>query len=124
MEVLIRENKNERLINHGDDLINLLLSSKEPATAASIYQDCIKIDKDYIPSKVENYLPLAEIMLKLGQFKWAVKLLKGFHHNFPQYGDTPKIYFILAKALSDGLKQDKAAVQVLDFVLKIPLCPQ
>jgi len=84
----------------------------------TIYQDCINIKEDFSPTNVENYLPLAEIMMRLGLFRWVVKLLNGFHHSFPQHCDTPDLYFLLAKALSDGLKQDKAAIQVLHYILK------
>jgi len=117
-KLLLVNNETERLINHGDDLINLLLSSKEANKAVTIYQDCINIKEDFSPTNVENYLPLAEIMMRLGLFRWVVKLLNGFHHSFPQHCDTPDLYFLLAKALSDGLKQDKAAIQVLHYILK------
>lgn len=117
-KLLLINGEHTRLINHGDDLINLLLSSKEPGKAITIYQDCIKIKEDFFPTKVENYLPLAEIMMRLGHFRWVVKLLSGFHHRFPQYDDIANLYFLLARALGDGLKQDKAAIQVLSFILE------
>lgn len=39
-------------------------------------------------------------------------------HRFPAEPKLPELYLLLAKALSEGLGEDRQALAVLDFVLR------
>lgn len=98
--------------------IPLLLSTHDKAQAVDVYRDCIRVNTEFSFDDVSVYLPLAETMLQIGQYKLIIRLLNGFHKKFPHSNNIPELYFILAQALSDGLNNDKKALSVLDFILK------
>lgn len=117
-KMLLAERKFDVLLNHAPPFIQLLLDSNDKALAVDVYRDCISADKHFSLEDVNVYLPLANIMLQIGQYKLIVKLLNGFHQRFADYQKIPQVYFILAKALSDGLGKDDKSLSVIIFILK------
>ncbi|MCU7835286.1 MAG: hypothetical protein KZQ83_08525 [gamma proteobacterium symbiont of Taylorina sp.] len=117
-KILLNYRKFESMLLHAPSLIQLLLNSNDKAQAVDVYRDCINVDKEFSPADVNLFFPLAEIMFQVGQYRLIVTLLNGFHKLFPDYQQTPDVYFILARALSDGLDNDTTSLSVLDFILK------
>jgi len=116
-KMLFSNKKYEAMLEHAPAYIQLLLGSNDKAQAVDVYRDCLVSDKNFSLDDVENYLLLAETMLQVGQYKLIVRLLNGFHKQFPNYEKTPEVYFVLARALSDGLDNDSKALSVLNFIV-------
>ncbi len=117
-KMLYSHQKHEVMLEHAPSFIQLLLQGNDKAQAVDVYKDCISVDKEFTLADVNVYAPLAEVMLQVGQYKLIVRLLNGFHTCFESSSQIPEVYFILAKALSDGLDKDEKALSVLNFILK------
>lgn len=117
-KMLFKQKKFEVMFEHAPSFIELLLSSNDKAMAVDVYRDCVSADKSFSLSDVSLFLPLAEVMLQVGQYKLIVRLLSSMHKRFPAYKKIPDTYFILAKALSEGLDNDEKSLSVLNFILK------
>ncbi len=117
-KMLFSNKKYEAMLEHASSFIQLLLNSNDKAQAVDVYRDCLTADKNFSLDGVDNYQLLAETMLQVGQYKLIVRLLNGFHKQFSDYKKIPEVYFVLARALSDGLDNDTKALLVLNFILK------
>ena len=117
-KLLFINKKFEIMLESAPSLLRSLIKNKNLTLAIDVYQQSLQADKKFMLSDHTLYLPLAETMLQTGQHKMVVHLLKGFHQRFPQSPSIPEVYFILSKALSEGLSQDTQALSILTYLLK------
>ena len=86
--------------------------------ALDLYRDCISHNKRFILKDPEVISTLAKNAKILGHSKLAVNLLNGFAKRFPDRGDIPELYLLVAKVLSEELKQDAIAKKVLENLIR------
>ncbi len=117
-KMLASNRKFDIMFNHAPPFIRLLLEGNDKAQAVDVYRDCVSADKNFVLEDVNVYLPLANIMFQIGQYRLILKLLNSFHKRFADFQQIPQVYFVLAKALSDGLNNDEKSLSVINFILK------
>jgi hypothetical protein len=118
-KLLLMNRRFEQMLRDAPRLIHALLNGNDKAQAVDIYRDCLQAKADFTLPRAQLHLPLAEIMLQMGQFKLISHLLNRYHERFPADDKIAETYFVLAKSLSEGLGEDKKALSVLNFIEKI-----
>ena len=86
--------------------------------ALDLFRDCISYNKQFTLQDPEVISTLAQNAKFLGQPKLIVSLLNGFAKRFPDRNDIPALYLLVAKTLSEEMKQDSTAKQVLDSLIR------
>lgn len=108
----------DKLCGHGAEYIGKLLDSSNAAKAAEVYRDCRRANADFRLDKPEQVLPLASVMFQTVDHAGVVALASGFHRSAPDHADIPELYYLAARALSEGMDQDAKARPILGWLLK------
>lgn len=105
-----------RLAGHGAEYIGMLLQSADRAKAIKVYRDCKQADPQFKLDSPNQVYPLAETMFGVGEYKLLVQLANGFHRLYPNHPDIPRLYLLVARALSEGLNQEEKALPILQLL--------
>jgi hypothetical protein len=106
----------QTLLTHAGGLIEDLIDTGRVRDATEVYRACQDIDAEARPARAADYLPLARMMVDANEPDRALKLANGFHRNFPDSDETPRLYFLVAQIMADHRKQPEKACAVLDFI--------
>ncbi|MEW6647490.1 MAG: hypothetical protein AB1450_09850 [Pseudomonadota bacterium] len=106
----------KRLNGHGAEYIGLLLDSTDRAKAVQVWHDCKQADADFTLDSPDQVYPLAQTMFSVGAYKSVVALGNGFHKRHPGHADIPRLYLLVARALSEGLNQEQKALPLLQLL--------
>ena len=87
-----------------DEALTLFRSmrEKEPAVA---------------PDRPGQLLSLAGAARRRREYSEALALVKGFDKRFPKHAEIPNVYLFVAQVLSENLRQDASARQLLSALL-------
>ncbi len=106
----------KRLTGHGAEYIGLLLKGSDRAKAVQVWRDCIKAEPEFKLDSPDQVYPLAQTMFNIGEYKSLVALGNGFHKRHPGHADIPRLYLLVARALSEGLNQEHKALPILQLL--------
>jgi len=119
MHSLLLQNKEyKQLAIHTKKFLNLLVGKKKYNMAAEVYYDCRVLDAKCKPIEPLQYYPLAKALCDEHRYKTAISLVKGFHRDFPNHTETPRIYLLVGRIYLEKLGIKDKAKHVLGFVIK------
>jgi TolA-binding protein len=75
------------------------------------------VDPAFQPEDGDVILPVATAAMQMREFDVAAGLLRGFDRRHPQHKDTPAVFFLGARLLSEQSRQHEKAAQILRAVL-------
>ncbi|PKM43671.1 MAG: hypothetical protein CVV05_12435 [Gammaproteobacteria bacterium HGW-Gammaproteobacteria-1] len=118
----------KRLTGHGAEYIGMLLQGSDRAKAVQVWRDCRQADPDFKLDSPDQVYPLAQTMFSVGEYKSVVALGNGFHKRYPGHADIPRLYLLVARALSEGLNQEQKALPILQLLAQTyaehPVAPE
>ncbi|WP_163831639.1 DUF4013 domain-containing protein [Spartinivicinus ruber] len=114
--LLLLTKEQDRLVRHGQHLIQLLINAKNQRQAAQVYCNVINQASDFTLPTAELRNSVAQGLYSIGKHKETVQLVKDMHKQFPGSYEIPQAYLLAAKALCEGLSQDQLALKYLDFI--------
>lgn len=106
----------KRLTGHGAEYIGMLLKGTDRAKAVQVWRDCINAEPDFKLDSPDQVYPLAQTMFSVGDYKSVVALGNGFHKRYPGHADIPRLYLLVARALSEGMNQEQKALPILQLL--------
>ena len=71
----------------------------------------------FAPEQPAQLLRLAEAARRRREYAPALALVKGFDKRFPRHPEIPAVYLFAASVLSENLRQDASARQILGVLL-------
>ena len=69
------------------------------------------------PDRPGQLLALAGAARRRREYSEALALVKGFDKRFPKHAEIPAVYLFAAQVLSENLRQDASARQLLSALL-------
>jgi tetratricopeptide (TPR) repeat protein len=105
--------KDDRLLNHCNRLIPLLLRREQYPAALEAWQRCRDKHPAYRLEDAAQVLHLAELARAAPDPKLAMTMLDGFDKAFRNHPLVPDVYFLCARILSEDLRRDDIADRFL-----------
>ena len=105
--------KDDRLRNHCDKLIPLLLRKEQNRNALDAWKRCRERHADYRAENANVVLQLAEAARSQREPKLAMEILNGFDKAFRNSPLLPDVYYLCAQILSEDLGKDELAERFL-----------
>jgi len=115
--LLLSEHK-ERLLAHARSYLALLLKKDLTADALALYSAMRERAPDFELKEPAELLQLARSARQKRDHALALSLVKGFDKRFPESKEIPAVYFFAAQTLSENLRKDVMARQILMTLLK------
>lgn len=84
--------------------------------AASVWLETLGHLPDYRPLCAEAYLPLVQTLRQRSELRQAVALANGFHQRFPDSGDVPALYCLVARIFREDLSQESRFLAIHRFL--------
>ena len=97
---------------------SLLLKKNEGMAALKLYQSMLSRDATFAPEQPGQLLLLARAARQQRNYTLALSLIRGFDKRFPRHADIPAVYLFAARVLSENLKEDTMAQQILAVLLQ------
>lgn len=116
-KLLALAGRDERLLAHGRRYLGLLLQKGQGDDALTLYCALLTRDPAFAPEQPAQLLRLAEAARRRRDFASALALVKGFDKRFPRHADIPAVYLFAARVLSENLRQEAGARQILEALL-------
>lgn len=113
----LRQADNALTLAHGQQLVSALGRAGQGREALAALKTLLAIDPAFLPNDADAVLPMATAALQAGDVALAAKLLRNFDKRFPQHRDTPGVYFLGARLLSEHNRQHDKAARILRSVL-------
>jgi hypothetical protein len=104
------------LENHGRQFISVLLAQDQEQPALELLKECQAANPRFQPAQPEESSRMARKAAALGMNEVALKLLAGFHQQWPKNKEVPANLLFAAKLLSGKLRQDDKARAVLGML--------
>lgn len=105
--------KDERLLNHTNKLIPLLVRREQCSAALQAWRRCQERHPDFRPEDPAALVKLAETARAERDGKLAIKLLNGFDRSFRNHPLVPEVYFLCGSVLCEDLRKDELADRFL-----------
>lgn len=106
------------LLGNAGGLIEDLIDAGRARDATEVYRACQDIDPQARPARASDYYPLANMMLSANEPGRVLRLANGFHRNFPDSEELPRLYLMVAQIMADQRQQPQQARKLLDFVAR------
>ena len=107
----------EKLLEHGQRYILLLMEKRKLKRALEIYKECFALDKDFRMPEPGQVYTLAEYAKNTRANNAALALMNGFANHYRGHQDIPKVYFLAAKILCESMHQDEKAKSLLKSII-------
>lgn len=101
--------KDDRLLNHTQKLIPMLLANDQKNAALEAWRRCRERHATFLPEKADHIVQLAQIARSIREPRVALDLLNGFDRNFRNHPLVPDVYFLCGSILCDDLRKDELA---------------
>ncbi|MDP5239089.1 hypothetical protein Q9Q94_06075 [Uliginosibacterium sp. 31-16] len=101
--------KDERLLNHSQKLIPLLLRKEQRRNALDAWKRCREKQPEFRPEDAATVLQLAEAARHAREPKLAMEILNGFDKAFRNSPLLAEVYFLGGQILCEDLNQDELA---------------
>lgn len=109
--------RRDESLRHGREWITILLAQDRDRRALDVARECSELDPAFRPADADQIGRLAQKAADAGQSQLAVRLLGGFHRQYPKHADIPRNYLLAARLLTERLGQDAQARALLDQLL-------
>lgn len=104
-------------LGHGQQLVSALARAGQGRDALAALKTLLTLDPAFLTDDADVVLPAATTALQAGEVALAASLLRNFDKRFPQHKDTPGVYFLGARLLSEHSRQHDKAARILRGVL-------
>lgn len=101
--------KDERLLNHSQRLIPLLLDGGHERNAVDCWKRCRERQPEFRPEDGKNVVRLAEAARAQREPRAAMEILNGFDKAFRNHPLLPEVYFLGGRILCEDLRRDDMA---------------
>lgn len=101
--------KDDRLFNHSQRLIPLMLRNNQGRNALEAWKRCREKDAEFRPEQAASVLQLAEAARANREPKLAMEILNGFDKAFRNHALLPEVYFLGGQILCEDLRKDELA---------------
>ena len=119
----LSQDTQQRLI-HGRQYITQLMHARKLQKALDMFRSCYEIDPKLKLEDASHVHELARYAMQSSSYRYALALLNAFGNLYPGHADIPKNYYLAAKVLSEGLRQDTKAKQIMEnLIVKFPEHP-
>jgi tetratricopeptide (TPR) repeat protein len=116
-KLLALAGREERLLSHSRRYLSVLLQKNQGDEALEVYRSMKQRVATFEPDHPAQLLQLAEVTRRRREFPQALALLKGFDKRFPRNAEIPAVYLFAARVLSENLRQEASARQILAVLL-------
>jgi tetratricopeptide (TPR) repeat protein len=104
-------------LEHGQQWLTALARAGQGKEVLAALRALLAIDPTYVVSDADAILPAATAALQAHDAALAANLLRNFDKRFPKHKDTPGIYYLGAKLLSEQSRQHERAAKILRAVV-------
>ena len=116
-KLLALAGRDDRLMSHARTYLSLLLRKGMDDEALTLFRSMREKDAAVAPERPEQLLSLAGAARRRREYSEALALVKGFDKRFPKHAEIPNVYLFVAQVLSENLRQDASARQLLAVLL-------
>ncbi len=113
-QLLQRQQLHAALLVHGQVWIAALIAQGESRRALGVLQECIGLDPDFIPDDPHTCGELADLAVRLGISRIALKLCHGYVQAWPRDRQVPHYGLLASRLLASHPEQHAEAMQLLD----------
>lgn len=110
--------KTDRLLQHANRLIALLLRKQMPGKAFEVLRRCREQAPEFRPEDPATLLALAQAARSTRDPKLALDLMRSFDKNHPRHPLTPEVYSLSARILCEDLRKDDIADHLFATLLE------
>lgn len=114
----VQQGDRDAILAHGQQWLTALARAGQGREALAALQKLRAIDPAFAVEDGDVVLPAATAAMQQREFDVATALLRGFDKRFPRHKDTPGVFFLGARLLSEQSRQHDKAAQLLRAVLK------
>jgi hypothetical protein len=105
------------ILEHGQQWLSGLARAGQGKEALAAVRALLAIDPTYLVNDGDVILPAATAALQAHDAALTANLLRNFDKRFPKHKDTPGVYYLGAKLLSEQSRQHERAAKILRAVL-------
>ena len=116
-KLLALAGRDDRLMSHARTYLSLLLRKGMDDEALTLFRSMREKDAAVAPERPEQLLSLAGAARRRREYSEALALVKGFDKRFPKHAEIPNVSLFVAQVLSENLRQDASARQLLAVLL-------
>ena len=104
-------------MSHARIYLSLLLRKGMDDEALTLFRSMRERDATVETERPGQLLSLAGAARRRREYGEALALVKGFDKRFPKHADIPAVYLFAAQVLSENMRQDASARQLLSVLL-------
>jgi tetratricopeptide (TPR) repeat protein len=117
-QLYVQQGERETILAHGQQWLSALARAGQGKELLAALQELQQLDAAFMVQDGDAVLPAAQAAMQQRDFALATALLRGFDKRFPKHKDTPSVFFLGARLLSEQSRQHEKAVVLLRAVLK------
>lgn len=119
--LLFATDKKEEALKHGREFISKLVSEKRLFQALDLCEQCLKLTPEFQLQDPNHVYELAFAAKTGNRQNLALGLMRRFDRRNPDHPHIPAIYLLSAQILSEYLRKDSEAMQILrELQVKFP----
>jgi TolA-binding protein len=108
---------NEVTLTHGQQWLTALARAGLAREMLPALKKLLAIDPNFTPQEGDVILPAATAAAQGHDYALAASLLRNFDKRFPKHKDTPAVFFLGARLLSEQSRQHEKAAKIVRAVL-------
>ncbi|HET6632727.1 MAG TPA: hypothetical protein VFG73_08475 [Rhodanobacteraceae bacterium] len=113
------------LLAHADTCLSALLQREETRRALGVAQECVALDRHFMPGDPELAGTLAEAAERAGMRQLALHLARGYPNSWPRAPAAPRYGLMAARLLAgDPARRAEAAVLASKLATAFPDCAE
>jgi Tetratricopeptide repeat len=109
--------RQEKMLQHGESHLALLVKENEKQKALKVYSDCVSASNDFLPVPL-TLLKIGGWFNEAGDSKNAIKAYNRIIKSYPDDNLSPKAYFRAAQIFSDRLMNVEKAKKIFTVIIK------
>ena len=110
--------KPDHSLRHARELISLLLRKERGERALQVFKTCSETKADFAPENPGEIFKLAQAARRARDYVLALALVRDFDKANPRHPDVPAARLMSAQILSENLKKDDIAADILKGMLQ------
>ncbi|HSV46725.1 MAG TPA: hypothetical protein VLJ58_13140 [Ramlibacter sp.] len=107
------EGDSATVLAHGQQWLTALARAGQGKEVFAAYQKMLKLDAAFTVQDGDAILPAAKAASQASEHAAAANLLRNFDKRFPKHKDTPGVFFLGARILSEQSRQHDKAAKIL-----------
>lgn len=104
------------LAEHGKQLLSVLLAQDKEKPALDLLRECFTLDPAFMPALPEDATRLARRAAASGLTEIALRVLAGFHKQWPRSKEVPANLLFAAQLLGERMGQEQKARGLLEMI--------